>query len=198
MAMLGHDRFGIAGHDRGSYRAFRLAMDFPQSVTGVVVMDGIPIFEALSRSDWRFAKSWFHWFFFAQSEKAEAAIKADPDLWYPADAVPGVENKQDYLDATRSPEVVRGMLADYRAALELDYDDDRRDKEAGKRLQCPLGVLWSLNDDMETLYGNPADPWRDWTDKIILRCGIASGHHMAEEAPDEVAGKLKLFFAKLS
>ena len=195
--MLGHDRFGVAGHDRGSYRAFRLAMDFPDRVAGLVVMDGAPIYEILSRADWRFARSWFHWFFFAESEKAEAAIWAHPDLWYPADAALGAENNQDYIAATRNPEVVRGMLADYRAGLEFDYEDDRRDRKAGQRLQCPLGVLWSQHDDMEKLYGDPASPWANWSDHIVLRQSIASGHHMAEEAPDEVASQLAIFFGEL-
>jgi haloacetate dehalogenase len=79
------------------------------------------------------------------------------------------------------------MLADYRAGLEFDYEDDERDKEAGRRLQCPVGVLWSLQDDMESLYGDPANPSSDWSDRIVLRYGIDSGHHMAENAPDEVA-----------
>ncbi|MVA18945.1 alpha/beta fold hydrolase [Agrobacterium vitis] len=196
MAMLGHDRFGVAGHDRGSYRAFRLAMDFPESVSGLVVMDGVPIYEALSRADWRFAKSWWHWFFFAQSDKAEDAIQGSPDLWYPAEAAVGAENKLDYLAATRNPDVVRGMLADYRAGLEFDYDDDKRDKDAGRRLQCPLGVLWSLRDDMENLYGDPVNPWSEWSDRIVLRRGIDSGHHMAEEAPNDVADQIAAFFAK--
>ena len=148
MLELDHNRFGVAGHDRGSYRAFRLAMDFPESVAGLVVMDGIPIYEVLNRADWRFAKNWWHWFFFAQSEKAEAAIEAHPDLWYPPEAAVGQENNRDYLSATRSSKVVRGMLADYQVGLELDYDDDKRDKGAGRRLRCPLGVLWYVNDDM--------------------------------------------------
>ncbi|MFP3547463.1 alpha/beta fold hydrolase [Rhizobium sp. SIMBA_035] len=130
MAMLGHDRFGVAGHDRGSYRAFRLAMDFPESVSGLVVMDGVPIYEALNRADWRFAKSWWHWFFFAQSDKAEAAIQGSPDLWYPAEAAVGAENKLDYLAATRDPDVVRGMLADYRAGLAEEAPNDVADQIA--------------------------------------------------------------------
>lgn len=193
-AMLGHDKFGVAGHDRGSYRAFRLAMDYPDSVIGLVGMAGVPIYEALNRADWRFAKNWWHWFFFAQSEKAEAA---HPDLWYPAEAALGAENNLDYLAAARSPEVVRGMLADYRAGLEFDYDGDRRDKDTGRRLQRPLGVLWSRYDDMEKLYGDPASPWADWSDRIVLRQGIPSGHHMAEEVPGDVADLIRLFFAKL-
>lgn len=197
MLELAHDRFGVAGHDRGSYRAFRMAMDFPERVAGLVVMDGIPIYEVLNRADWRFAKNWWHRFFFAQSEKAEAAIEAHPDLWYPPKAAVGEENNRDYLSATRSSKVVRGMLADYRAGLEFDYDDDKRDKGAGRRLQCPLGVLWSVHDDMESLYGDPADPWGDWSDKIVLKQGILSGHHMAEEAPDDVARHIEGFFTGL-
>jgi haloacetate dehalogenase len=197
MAVFGYDRFVVAGHDRGSYRAFRLAMNFPESVCGLVVMDGIPIYEALSRADWRFARSWWHWFFFAQSEKAEAAIGGNPDMWYPPEAAVGTENNRDYLAATRNPEVVRGMLADYRAGLEFDYDDDKRDKDAGRRLQCPLGVLWSLQDDMESLYGDPTNPWSHWSDRIVLRHGIQSGHHMAEEAPDDVADQITAFFQRL-
>ncbi|WP_234464198.1 alpha/beta hydrolase [Paracoccus caeni] len=177
-------------------QAFRLAMDFPASVAGLIVMDGIPIFEILSRADWRFAKSWFRWFFFAQSEKAEAAIQTRPDLWCPAESADGEENRADYLAATRNPAVVRGMLADYQAGLEFDYDDDRRDKEAGRRIKCPVGVLWSRYDDMESLFGDPATRWTGWTDQIALRHGIASGHHMAEEAPDEVADQLRLFFCR--
>lgn len=96
---------------------------------------------------------------------------------------------------TRNFEVVRGMLADYRARLEFDYEDDRRDKEAGRRLQCPLGVLWSVHDDMERLYGDPANPWGDWSDQIVLKQGIISGHHLAEEAPNDVENHIESFFA---
>lgn len=195
MAALGFDQFGVAGHDRGSYRAFRLAMDFPSSVTGLMVMDGVPIYEALERADWRFAKDWWHWFFFARSDKAEAAICADPDLWYPPDAAPGLENAADYLAATRDPAVVRSMLADYRAGLEFDYDDDKADREAGRRLQCPLGLLWSVHDDMERIYRDPAEPWAEWSTQIVMKRRIMSGHHMAEEAPDEVAKQLEAFFS---
>ena len=157
MAMLEHDRFGVAGHERGSYRAFRLAMDFSESVSGLVVMDCIPIYEALSRADWCFAKNWWHWFFFAQSERQE--------LRSVAILTSGILRKQplgqNIIGITSPPPVVRGMLADYRAGLEFDYDDGRRDKDAGRRLQCPLGVLRSLQDDIESLYGDPAHPWSD-------------------------------------
>ena len=198
MATLGFDRFAVAGHDRGAYRAFRLAMDHPDTVTALAVMDAIPIYETLERADWRFARAWWHWFFFAQSEKAEAAIRADPDLWYPCDrAALGRENAADYLAATRDPSVVRGMLADYRAGLELDYETDRDDRRAGRRLRCPVAIFWSEKDDMESLYGDPTVPWTDWLDGPPATYRIASGHHMAEEAPDAVADGLRSFLTRV-
>lgn len=194
MQALGFPVFAVAGHDRGSYRAFRLAMDFPGLVTKLAVLDGVPIYEALQRADWHFAKSWWHWFFFAQSEKAEAAVNGSPDLWYPCDPLAmGQENAHDYLQATRNPAVVRGMLADYRAGLAFDYDHDRTDLDAGRQLACPLGVFWSTRDDMETLYGDPTLPWRAWTAEKISAFPIESGHHMAEEAPARLADSLRSF-----
>lgn len=198
MEALGHKHFGVAGHDRGAYRAFRLAMDLPGSVAGLVVMDGVPIFEVLERADWQFARDWWHWFFFAQSEKALAAIRSDPELWYPSDGARGVDNCADYLSATRDQSVIRGMLADYQAGLAFDYYDDKDDKEIGRRLNCPLGVLWSAQDDMVRLYGDPAEPWAQWSDAIIMKSDIPSGHHMAEEAPEAVADRLRSFFEIVS
>lgn len=86
MTALGHDRFAVAGHDRGLYVALRLALDRPQRVERLIVMDGVPIGEALARADARFASAWWHWFFFGQTLKpAERVISADPDAWYTAD-----------------------------------------------------------------------------------------------------------------
>lgn len=85
IALLGHlgtEQFAVVGHDRGSYVAFRLAMDHPEVVTSLVVLDSVPIGEALARADARFAQEWWHWFFFAQPEVPECVILADPDAWY--------------------------------------------------------------------------------------------------------------------
>ena len=87
MRALGHERFCLAGHDRGTYVAQRLALDSPGSVRRLCLMEGIPIAEALDRCDARFAARWFHWFFFGQRDKpAERFISADPEAWYTATA----------------------------------------------------------------------------------------------------------------
>jgi haloacetate dehalogenase len=87
MTHLGHDRFAVAGHDRGSAVAFRTAMDHPEAVTHLAVMDGLPIIEHLERTDARFARAWWHWWFLGQTDKpAERVICLDPDAWYSTSA----------------------------------------------------------------------------------------------------------------
>jgi haloacetate dehalogenase len=85
MHSLGHEQFAVVGHDRGAYVASRLALDHPDSVSQLVVLDAVPIGEALRRADAHFAASWWHWFFLGQTAKpAERVISTDPDAWYPA------------------------------------------------------------------------------------------------------------------
>ena len=193
MAALGHDRFAVVGHDRGSYVAFRLALDHPDAVTRVAVLDGIPIVEHLERCDARFAEAWWHWFFFARPELPERLIGADPLAFYRLDPERmGVENAAEVRAAVQDPAVVRGMLEDYRAGLTIDADDERAARDAGLRVRPPLLVLWSLRDDLEELHGDPRLIWQEWADDVSGH-GIDSGHHVAEEAPKELAAALVAF-----
>lgn len=185
---LGHERFAVVGHDRGAYVASRLALDHPEHVTHLVVMDAVPIAEALARADARFAASWWHWFFFAQTDKpAERVINADPDAWYRVDReLMGEEAYADLRRALHDPEVVHAMLEDYRAGLREDRAADEADRAARRRIRCPLLVIWAARDDLEALYGDPLEVWRDWAVELSgLR--LDSGHHMAEEVPRELA-----------
>jgi haloacetate dehalogenase len=198
MRRLGHERFAVVGHDRGSYVAMRTALDHPDAVTHLAVLDSIPIVEALERTDARFAAAWWHWFFFAQPEKPERAINADPAAWYGAltpgkAAVMGEENHGDYLAAIRDPDTVHAMLEDYRAGLGVDRAADEADRAAGRRIDCPTLVLWSARDDTVSLFGDPRQIWADWTTDLRGGGPIDSGHHMAEEAPDELAATLAPF-----
>jgi haloacetate dehalogenase len=195
MHALGHRRFALAGQDRGSYVPFRLALDHPEAVSRLALLDCIPISEHLSRITPEFAATWWHWFFFAQPETPERVINADPDAWYHGDpAVMGQENYDEWREATRNPDVVRAMLEDYRAGLTIDRQHEEEDRTSGNRLRLPLLVLWSTKDDLEDLYGDPRAIWQDWADDVRGH-GIDSGHHMAEEAPDELAASLGDFFS---
>ena len=194
MRSLGHERFAVVGHDRGSYVAMRAALDAPDAVTALAVLDSVPIGEALARADARFAAAWWHWFFLGQTAKpAERVINADPDAWYRGDpAVMGAEAYEDFRAAIHDPAVVHAMCEDYRAGLGPDRAADDADRAAGRRIACPTLVLWSRHDDMADLYGDVLGVWRPWADD--LRGGeIDSGHHMAEEAPDQLAAALRAF-----
>ncbi|HEY6749594.1 MAG TPA: alpha/beta hydrolase [Mycobacteriales bacterium] len=196
MRSLGHERFAVVGHDRGSYVAMRAALDHPDAVTALAVLDSVPIGEALARADARFAAAWWHWFFLGQTAKpAERVINADPDAWYRGDpAVMGAEAYEDYRAAIHDPAVVHAMCEDYRAGLGPDRAADDADRAAGRRIGCPTLVLWSRHDDMADLYGDVLAVWRPWTGD--LRGGeIDSGHHMAEEAPDQLAAALRDFLS---
>lgn len=195
MRTLGHERFGVVGHDRGSAVAYRLALDHPGAVTKLAVLDGIPIGEHLARADARFARAWWHWFFFGQTEKpAERVIDADPEAWYRnTPEHMGPDAYEDLWQALRDPDVVHGMLEDYRAGLTVDRAADDADRAGGKRVACPVLIGWSTRDDLEELYGDPVAVWRAWADDV-RGVAIESGHHMAEEAPEELAAVLRAFF----
>jgi haloacetate dehalogenase len=193
MAALGHDRFAVAGHDRGGPVALRLALDHPDRVERAAFLDCVPIVEHLDRITVKFATDWWHWFFFAQPGKPERAILADPDAWYSVDPeAMGAENYAEWREAVHDADVVRAMLEDYRAGLTVDARDERADRAAGRRLVCPVLVLWSLRDDLEEQHGDPVEIWRGWADDVRGH-GIESGHHVAEEAPEELAAALTEF-----
>jgi haloacetate dehalogenase len=198
MDHLGHERFAVAGHDRGSYVAYRTALDHPDRVAKLVVMDGVPVVEALERCDARSAAMWWHWWFFAQTDKpAERIIRTDPETWYQVwttnspDAL-GPENHADFLAAIRDPATVHAMVEDYRAGLGVDRRADEANRAACRRIECPTLVLWSTLDDMEGLYGDPVAVWKPWC-RQVTGGAIESTHHIAENAAADLVSCLTGF-----
>jgi haloacetate dehalogenase len=101
----------------------------------------------------------------------------------------------DLTRALHDPEVVHAMLEDYRAGLRADREDDEADRDAGRRIACPLLVVSLLRDDPELDYGDTLEIWRDWADDV-RGAEIDCGHHVAEERPDELAELLLRFLAE--
>lgn len=193
MHVLGHREFALVGHDRGSYVAYRCALDHPRQVTALAVLDSVPIVEALERADARFAEMWPHWFFFS-SPQAERVINADPMAWYQPDRQQmGPENYDDMVAAINKPATVRAMLEDYRASLHIDRRHDELDRASGRKISCPTLVAWSSRDDMETLYGDPTEIWRSWCSGSLASGAVDSGHHVAEENPHQLSALLQDF-----
>ena len=198
MKHLGFDQFGVAGHDRGAYSAYRLALDQPSVVKRLAVLDIIPAGDAWRRVDARFMLRWWHWAFLAQpAPLAEEFLTARPDAYYFRHNryLFAPEALAEYLRAVHDPETVHAMCEDYRANATCDRELDDADRAAGRRISCPVLVLWARGDDMEELYGDPLAVWRQWASDVRGR-GIDCGHYLAEEAPEETYTELRSFFLR--
>ena len=198
MRTLGHEQFAVVGHDRGAPVGLRLALDHPAQVRRLAFLGTMPIGETLARCDAAFATAWWHWFFLAQPEIPERVINADPDAWYRTDgaeAAMGTGNYQDFLRAVHDPTTVNAMLEDYRAGLTVDRQHDDADRAAGRKLSCPMLHLLALRDDPPELFGDLTAIWQNWADDLQFAT-IDTGHHIAEEAPEELAQLLGKFLAQ--
>jgi haloacetate dehalogenase len=201
MDVLGHRRFAVVGHDRGGYAAFHVALDHPERVAALTTVGhAVPIVEALARIDLRFAREWWHWFFLGQIEKpAERVIAAiGPDAWYRTRGpeVMGAESHADLWEALRDPAVVHGMCEDYRAGLTIDVEHEEASRAAGRRVRCPVQVLWATREDVDILGGDPLALWHGWAEDL-RGAGIDSGHHVAEDAPEATAAALAEFWTEV-
>ncbi|WP_061294794.1 alpha/beta fold hydrolase [Herbidospora cretacea] len=188
MRRLGHETFRVVGHDRGGYVAFRLAMDHPEAVAHLTALDVVPIGEALARCDAEFATRWWHWFFRAQPAPGpETVIGNNLSLWYQdgPDEM-GLESWEDLQRALGDPRTVHAMCEDYRAGLGIDRRHDDDDRAAGRRVRCPVLVVWGSRSDLPELYPDIAGIWRDWSDAEVTGRAAESGHHIAEDAPAEL------------
>lgn len=197
MSGLGHEQFLVAGHDRGGYVSYRLALDHPERVERLAVLDIVPTFKAWRRADAQFMLRWWHWAFMAQpAPLAESFFAANPDAYYYRSGRERFhpEALADYLRAVHDPETVHAMCEDYRANATYDRALDAADYHEGKRIACPLLVLWGKQDDMEDLYGDPLAVWEGWADDVRGR-SLDCGHYLAEEKPDELAAELEAFLS---
>jgi haloacetate dehalogenase len=195
MQQLGFDQFFVAGHDRGGRCAYRLALDHPNQVRKLAVLDIIPTGEAWRQANMTFGLGFWHWFFLAQPfPLPEQLIGANPDNYYFRSGRERFDPEalKDYLRCVHNPDTIHAMCEDYRAGATIDYQLDEADRGT-KRIQCPVLVLWSKQGELEEWYDVLAI-WRDWADDVEGKA-IDCGHYLAEEAPDETYTELHTFFA---
>ena len=177
-------------------------MDHPERVAALTTSAAPSRSPRPSRGcDLGFAREWWHWFFLGQTGKpAEKVIAAiGPEDWYRINGpeVMGAEAHADVWAALRDPAVVHAMCEDYRAGLTIDAEHDRADRAAGRRVRCPVQVVWATRDDPEPVRRRPARPaGSGWADDL-RGAGIDSGHHVAEEAPEATAAALAGFWAEV-
>lgn len=206
MGQLGHERFAVAGHDRGGRVAHRLALDAPEAVSRLAVLDIAPTLDMLEGADWRFGRAYYHWFFLAQpAPEPERMIAADPVRYlhrklggWGAASLAHLHPAAlaEYERCIARPEVVHAMCEDYRAAFTCDMALDRDSRAAGVRLRCELLVLWGGRGVVQALF-DPMALWRAASAEAAAVQGEAldCGHYLPEEQPEATAERLLRFFS---
>jgi haloacetate dehalogenase len=200
MQHFGFASFRVAGHDRGGRCAYRMALDHPERVEQLAVLDILPTLEHYRRAEQVFAMGYWHWFFLPQPYPLpETMISADADFYFkrewPETGAPpdyfAPEALADYLAAFRDPHTVHAICEDYRAGATYDCRADEAD--FGKRkIACPVLALWGTRGILPKLYDTIA-VWKHWADDVQGKA-IESGHYMAEERPEDTLRALLDFF----
>lgn len=200
MRELGFARFTVVGHDRGGRVAHRMALDHPDAVTALAMLDIVPTLHMFENVDRAMATAYFHWFFLARDDgMPEALINADRETWlrsrftgrrHDGDRLPDAYD--EYLRCF-DLDTVFASGADYRAAATIDLEHDRSDRDAGRAVDCPVLALWGAH----SYVGRNFDVLATWTPYApsITGAAINADHYLAEEAPEQTAAALREFLA---
>lgn len=202
MEKLGHDRFYVCAHDRGARVAHKLLVDYPASVIKAIFLDICPTLAMYSKTDFEFAKAYFHWFFLIQKHPLpETMISQNPKAFaemfmggrHAGLAAFAPENFAQYVSVLEQPGAVHSMCEDYRASSTIDMDEARQDIAAGKLIQTPLLVFWGKNGVIEKCF-NAIEEWKSVSDSTVKGSSVDCGHYIPEEAPDFINEQIKKFF----
>jgi haloacetate dehalogenase len=200
MLALGHRAYALVGHDRGGRVAHRQALDYPDAVTRLCVLDIVPTHTVFARADRHLAAAYWHWFFFQALDLPEAMISAAPEpflrhvfrsLTHRAGAIDEAMIRE-YLRAFTLPGTIRAGLEDYRAAATRDFDDDEND--LARRVRCPVLAIWGEFGKMHGLFDVLAT-WREKAD-VVAGHPLPCGHFIPEEAPEELLSDLRKFLGQ--
>ena len=200
MRALGHQQFFLLGHDRGGRVSHRLAMDFPDSVLRLMVLDISPTLTMYDNTTMDFAKGYWHWFFLIQPEPIpETLIGANPEFWinkhmgrHGGTDIFSPERWAEYLAGVSNPQSMHAMCEDYRAAASIDLVHDRADRATGKKLTMPLRVLWGEHGLVNKCF-RPIEDWKTVAQEVSGQI-VPCGHYIPEELPEELIAQARAFF----
>jgi haloacetate dehalogenase len=196
MRHFGFDTFDLAGHDRGARVGYRLALDHPGVVRRLTVLDIVPTGEVWARADDRFALGYWHWTVLAQPYPfPETIIGHDPD-WFFFDAqfggaVRSFPSFAAYSRQAHDPAAVHAICEDYRAAATYDRRLDDEDRAAGRKIDCPVQVLWAAGGPVGA-WQDPLAVWRDWAGDVTGG-PVEGGHFLPEQATEATLAALRRF-----
>ena len=203
MAELGFARFSVVGHDRGARVAYRLALDEPERIEKLAVIDIIPTFEMWRTMDAARAMQTYHWMFLAQpAPMPETLIGGAPVAWLNHTLASWTGDKSlaafgdalnAYAEAFDQPERIHAFCEDYRAGATIDRRLDAEDEAAGRRIAAPLLAIWGARG-IPSEGDDPLAIWRRWAAKAEGRA-ISGGHFLPEENPAETAAALMDFLS---
>ena len=201
MQSLGHERFFLCGHDRGGRVSHRLALDHPQRVRKLAVLDIAPTLDMYGRTDMDFARAYYHWFHLIQPAPL-------PERMIAGDALPYLHTKlggwggaglsifepQALADYERcfTPATIHTMCEDYRASAGIDLAHDRHSRERGEKVACDMLVLWGERGVVQRMF-QPLALWQAQCAGTVSGQTLPCGHYMPEECPTEVAQLLGHF-----
>ena len=201
MRALGFERFAVCGHDRGGRVAHRLALDHPQTVEWLMLLDISPTLTMYERTDMAFARAYYHWFFLIQPAPLPETLIGAAPVFYLRSKLAGWGSHglelfdpralAEYERCFADPAAIHAMCEDYRAAASIDLQHDRADATA--RIACPLRVLWGERGVVHRLF----EPLADWQAKAATPVGgrtTPGGHYIAEESPQLLADEIVAFF----
>ena len=201
MSLLGFNSYYIVAHDRGARIAHRLALDFPDKVIKIILLDIIPTIEHFERTNMDFAMGYYHWFWLAQrSPIPESVINKAPEEWFFAHTSREKKDRnffsplalEDYLECIKNPETISAICEDYRAAATIDLIDDKFSRKNNIKLQMPVKVLWGSKGKIEKWY-KPLSIWQNYCSQEVKGNAINSGHYLAEENPEEIVENINNF-----
>ena len=207
MAALGADRFAVVGHDRGARVTHRMALDHPDRVTRLALLDILPTAHVYATVDRALATAYYHWFFLIQpADLPERLIGGDPlyylhrslGSWGSGLSAHAPEALRAYERAFADPAARHAMIEDYRAGASVDLEHDAASAAAGRRIAAPCLVLWGARSVVGASATSPLEVWRALAADPAAVAGHAvdgAGHFLAEENHADTLAALRAFLA---
>ena len=209
MEALGHRRFSVVGHDRGGRVAYRTALNHPDRVERLAVLDILPTAEAFGRADARFMLGYWPWTLLAQPEPLpERLLLAAPEAvvdnalgcWGSEASSFTPDARAAYVEALSDSATVHAVCEEFRAAATIDVAHDEADRAAGRRIECPVLALWSRGGPLDTWYadaGGSLSIWRAWAPQVVGRA-IDGGHFFPEQNAAGTLSELVCFLEPMT
>ena len=189
MKHFGFDRFAVVGHDRGARVTHRLTLDHPKAVTRAAVLDIVPTHHLYTHVTREVATAYYHWFFLIRPAPFPEEMINNSLETYIGRGTGDAE--AEFLRAFRNPATVHAMCEDYRAGASIDLEHDEADLKAGRKIACPLLVLWGAKGNVGRLF-DPMAVWRERASDVRGRA-MPSGHNIQLEAPAETLAEVRAF-----